>query len=188
MRALVQLAAVVQDFLESQKWRYCFIGGLAVQHWGEPRLTRDIDLTIFTGFTGEAEVVRRLLASFAGRIEHAEDFALQHRVVLLKSEDGIAIDVSLGGFPFEEQAVDRAIKVPLGAGHAIKLCTAEDLIIYKAFASREQDWRDVRGIIVRQGSHRLDWEYITPHIELLASLKEEPEICRRLTELRNTVK
>jgi hypothetical protein len=28
----------LDTFLKSQGWRFCFIGGLAVQHWGEPRL------------------------------------------------------------------------------------------------------------------------------------------------------
>lgn len=52
MRDLVRAAAQVQKFLDQQRWRYCFIGGIAVQKWGQVRLTQDIDLTIFTGLEG----------------------------------------------------------------------------------------------------------------------------------------
>ncbi len=46
-------AVEVQDFCQQRKWRFCFIGGGAVQRWGEPRLTQDVDLTLLTGFGDE---------------------------------------------------------------------------------------------------------------------------------------
>lgn len=57
MIELVGLAREVQDFLEDRRWRFCFIGGLSVQRWGEPRLTRDIDLSVLTGFGREEEFI-----------------------------------------------------------------------------------------------------------------------------------
>jgi hypothetical protein len=39
MKDLYEIAAKVQGFLASQQWKFCFIGGLALQRWGEPRLT-----------------------------------------------------------------------------------------------------------------------------------------------------
>ena len=50
---LLDAAREIQGFCQSRHWRFCFIGGIAVQHWGEARLTRDADLTVFTGFGGE---------------------------------------------------------------------------------------------------------------------------------------
>ena len=38
-------------------WRFCFIGGLAVQKWSEPRVTDDVDLTLFTGLGTEAPFI-----------------------------------------------------------------------------------------------------------------------------------
>jgi len=46
-----------------------FIGALAVIRWGEPRLTQDVDLTILTGFGGEARYIDALLQRFTGRRE-----------------------------------------------------------------------------------------------------------------------
>ena len=47
MTELYEFAAEVQHFVEEQKWRFCFIGGIAVQRWSEPRLTKDVDMTLF---------------------------------------------------------------------------------------------------------------------------------------------
>ena len=91
----------------SQNHRFCFIGGLAVQRWGEPRVTRDVDLTLLTGFGGEDAFLDALLASYAARVDDARRFARQYRVLLLKTADGIGIDISLGALPFEERIVSR---------------------------------------------------------------------------------
>lgn len=50
MNELCRVALDVQRECERHHWRFCFIGGLAVQHWGEPRFTRDVDMTLLTGF------------------------------------------------------------------------------------------------------------------------------------------
>ena len=90
---LIRAAAEVQTVCERQGWRFCFIGGLAVKRWGEPRMTRDADLTLLTGFGKEAAFVDALLATFAGRLVEAREFALENRVVLLRASNGVAIDI-----------------------------------------------------------------------------------------------
>ena len=52
MNALVAAAADIEHFCRGHKWRSCIIGGLAVQRWGDPRQTRDVDLTVVTGLGG----------------------------------------------------------------------------------------------------------------------------------------
>ena len=69
----------------------------------------------------------------------------------------------------------------------MRICSAEDLLVMKAFASRPLDWNDVRGILVRQGTRKLDWRYIREELTPLCELKEEPEILRRLEALRKEV-
>jgi len=58
------------------------------------------------------------------------------------------------------------------------------LIILKAFANRARDWQDIRGIMIRSGS-QLDWRLIESELEVLANLKEEPEILDRLHNLQS---
>jgi hypothetical protein len=46
MKDLVEEAAELQALLDTKGWEFCFIGGLAIQRWSEPRLTKDMDLTL----------------------------------------------------------------------------------------------------------------------------------------------
>ena len=85
MRDLFLLANEVQSFCRVRGWRFCFIGGIALQRWGEPRLTGDVDLTLLTGFGDEAGYVDELCGAFGGHIPDAAEFAPRNRVLLLQS-------------------------------------------------------------------------------------------------------
>ena len=77
--------------------------------------------------------------------------------------------------------------IEMEPGCNVRLCTAEDLIVMKAFANRVIDWHDVRGIIVRQDICKLDWNYINKELMPLCEAKEQPEIMDRLESLREEV-
>ena len=66
MNALFVAAKEVCDFMAGKNWKYCLIGGLAVQRWGESRSTQDADLTLLTGFGQEERFARDLLSHFQG--------------------------------------------------------------------------------------------------------------------------
>ena len=183
MRDLFLLANEIQSFCQGRRWRFCFIGGIALQRWGEPRLTGDVDLTILTGFGNEASYVEALCGVFAGRVADAADFALRHRVLLLRSEEGIPIDISLGALAFEERVVDRATAHRFLDDVRLDTCSAEDLVVLKAFADRSRDWADIEGVLLRSG-HRLAWETIRAELEPLCEAKDAPHILPRLTALR----
>jgi len=172
-------ALEVQAFCRARRWKFCFIGALAVQRWGEPRLTQDIDLTVVTPFGAEEPYVDAFLDRFPGRLADAREFALQNRVVLLRSDSGIPIDVALGAMPFEERATDRATDFVLQEGVALTTCSAEDLVVLKTFAGREKDWLDIEGIALRQHG-RLDENLIWAELTPLLDLKDAPEAGVRL--------
>jgi hypothetical protein len=65
MNALFEAAREVSDFMEERRWAFCLIGGLAVQRWGEPRTTLDVDIAVLTGWGGEDRYVTALLERFA---------------------------------------------------------------------------------------------------------------------------
>ena len=184
MNELTKLALELQEFCDQRDWKFCVIGGIAVLHWGEPRFTMDLDLTLLTGFGAEESYVDEWLAHYDPRLKGAREFALKNRVLLLRSASGIGIDIALGALPFEETAVQRAQKVEMEPGAWVMLCTPEDLIVMKAFADRDLDWNDIRGIIVRQGKDTLDWDYIYEHLTPLCEAKEAPAILKRLKVLQ----
>lgn len=184
MIEVVRAAAELQAVCEAQKWRYCFIGGLALQRWGEARETIDVDLTLLTGFGGEESYIDGLLKQYESRIENAFQFALETRVLLLRAKSGVGLDIALAGLPFEESAIRRSSMFTFPGEIPLRTCSAEDLIVMKAFASRVKDWLDVEGIIIRQ-TGKLDWGYVERHLTPLAELKEAPEILAELTKRRN---
>jgi hypothetical protein len=183
MIALFEPARQLQEFCDRQGWRSCIIGGIAVLRWGETRVTRDIDINILTGFGGEDRVIDGLLANYAARLSNAREFAHAKRVLLLSASSGAGIDVSLGALPFEEMVVNRASFFTFAPGLELRTCSAEDLLIMKLFASRAIDVRDAEGVAIRNRG-RLDWTYVQEQLQPLADLKEDPEILRTLTRLR----
>ena len=184
MTDLFSVALELQEFFERHHWPFCIIGGVAALHWGEPRVTRDVDVTLLTGFGNEEPFIKKLLSQYTPRISDAHAFALRNRVLLLQSGGGIGIDVALGGLPFEESAIARARSVPVTENISLRLCSPEDLIVFKAFAARDIDWRDIQGIIARQSSSALDWKYIERQLTPLAEAKEQPELLEKLRSFR----
>jgi hypothetical protein len=184
MIELVQLGSEIQAFMETRGWRFCFIGGVALMRWGEPRFTQDVDLTLLTGFGNEQVYIDELLQAFAPRAPDMSAFALRNRVILLKSPSNIGIDVALGGLPFEERVVERSSLYEYADATFLRTCSAEDLITMKAFAEREQDWLDIAGVLTRQGED-LNWHTIWDELRPLAELKESPDIVPRLETLRS---
>jgi len=183
MNEVIIAAAGLQFFCEAHDWRFCFIGGIAVQRWGEPRETVDVDLTLLTGFGGEEPFIQTLLQEFEARIPEAMQFARARRVLLLRSKKGVGLDIALGALPFEELIIQRSSLFEFPPHVALRTCSAEDLIVLKSFAGRGQDWVDVERIIVRQ-TGQLDWNYIHEQLRPLAELKHAPEILEQLAQRR----
>lgn len=75
-----------------------------------------------------------MLATFRGRVDAPREFALANRVLLLYGSSRVPLDVALGAMPFEERCVDRASAFDIGNGQSLVTCSAEDLIVFKAFA------------------------------------------------------
>jgi len=187
MKDLIIQAAELDKLFRELDWKYCFIGGIAIQNWGEPRLTRDMDVTLLTGFGGEEPYIETLLEKYEARIPDASGFALENRVLLLKNCEGTGIDIALAGLPFEKRAVERAKDVEFASDVFLRICSAEDLIVMKAFAGRPTDWNDVSTICVRQNVEGIDWNYVREHLAPLCELKGAPEILEQLESIRRAI-
>jgi hypothetical protein len=179
-------AGEVQRFCQAQGWRFCFIGGVALQRWGEPRLTQDVDLTLLTGFGSEEAFVDALLKRFAPRRPDARDFALSRRVLLIQTRKGVGVDAALGALPFEERTVQRASEWDWATGETLVTCSAEDLVVHKAFAGRDLDWGDVERVLTRQHG-KLNLDQMRSELKPLLELKGAPESLDKLERILTTV-
>ena len=187
MNELFKAAKEVTDFMAEREWRFCMIGGLAVVCWGEVRFTQDADISLLTGYGNEERFARPLLERFTGRLANALDFSLHNRVLLLRTNSGIPIDITFSALPFEVEMLERAVPFEFEDGCTLPVCTAEDLFVMKLFASRPKDLMDAESIALRQRG-KLDTGYMLRHLKELSEIKDEPAMlihAKRILEVHS---
>lgn len=173
MNALFEAAGEICTFMSERQWKFCIIGGLAVQQWGEPRTTLDADFTLLTGWGDEKRFVDEILEHFKPRYDGAREHALTRRVLLIRATNGVSVDIALGALPFEEAMIERARLVDFSPEYQLPCCSPDDLFIMKVFAGRPRDWQDAESVVDRVKD--LDSEYILTHLKLLCELRDDLE-------------
>jgi len=165
----------LQKLLEHFHWRGVIIGGIASSLLGKPRLTADLDVLLLLSIQNIPEVLRTAeRVGIYPRIENAEQFATEHRVLLLSHrESSTNIDISLGMLPFEEEVVERSQQVVIGRVK-MQLPAPEDLIIMKAVAHRPKDMLDIQG--VAEANPHLDRLRIEFWVRQFAEALDMPEL------------
>jgi predicted nucleotidyltransferase len=158
--------------LEKRGLSYMIIGGQAVLLYGEPRLTRDIDITLGVDNT-HLESVLSLLeeVSLKPLPEDIQDFVRQTNVLpAVDEESGIRVDFIFSFTPYEVQAIKRAIRVNMRE-QDVMYASVEDLIIHKIFSGRPRDLEDIRSILRKNSS--VDMQYIKDWLTKFDEVSEE---------------
>ena len=145
-RLLVRIAAA----LVKHKIPYMVIGGQAVLLYGEPRATKDIDITLGIGIEDLGRVFDAAgAAKLRLLVARAEEFARRTMVVPARDDgSGIRVDFILSFSDFERQAIGRARRVRIGR-RAVRFARLEDLVIHKMIAGRPRDIEDVESILLK---------------------------------------
>lgn len=168
---IFKAAREFQIYFNRRRWPFCFIGGLAVLRWGENRMTQDIDICLLCGYGNEEKFIRLLSEHFRSRLSDPVSFAMKNRVLLLYSGNNVPVDIILSGISFEEAMIRRATKFSFQPRLQLLTCSAEDLIVLKAFAGRSKDWSDIESIIKRN-YNKLDTGYIFKQLKPLAEIND----------------
>lgn len=148
------------------------IGGQAVLLYGEPRLTKDIGITLGVGldcFEKMRGIVARLnLKSLVG---NTENFVKKTMVLpVIDEKSGIRVDFIFSFCLYESQAINRANNVKFGKT-IVKFASLEDVVVHKIIAGRARDVEDVKSILVKNPHY--DARYITKWlVEFDSSLSE----------------
>jgi len=177
-----ETALRLQKALLQEGISFCFIGGLAVQRWGEVRRTVDIDLTALCDLGKEVEVLEKLQRILTPRSEDVRWLVLNARMYLGVTDDGRNADISLGYTPYEKRVLKRSVDVEFGVSEPLRCCSAEDLVIFKTIAGRDIDRSDLRRIIQVSG-RTVDWDLVFGELGPLLDLVEKPERADELREL-----
>jgi hypothetical protein len=154
-----ELLARLARALDGAGISYMVIGGQAVLLHGEPRLTRDIDVTLGITSSGLARV-RQAVERIGLRpsVSDVEIFVQTTNVLPLTDEPtAIRVDLIFSFTPYESEAIRRAVGVLFGET-TVRFAAAEDLIIHKLVAGRPRDLDDVSGVLARCPS--LDEAYL----------------------------
>jgi len=168
---VLEAAIQVAKWLEEQGIRHFFLGGIALQYWGEPRLTRDVDVTVLVAPDDLDMFLHNAIKAFKPRIPDAIEFARRHRVLLLETESGVPIDISLGIPGYEEEAWAHSKEVEFHPFGKLRLISAEDLIIHKCVAGRPRDVEDVEKVLIKQRL-RVDLERIRSLLRFFREIVE----------------
>ena len=182
MNGVLDAAVEVDQRLQQTGLPYCLIGGIALQRWGQPRMTLAVDVTVMTEFGNEEPAIEQLVDLFEPRIADAVNFARQSRVLLMQTSNGVGVDIALGALPFEERMIARSTPWKLDEARTLRTCSADDLIVLKAFAGRNQDWVDIQCVIEAQRTV-LDRAMIRRELEPLWELTEDHDATGRLEKL-----
>lgn len=148
---LTHLLANLARGLDEARLPYMVIGGQAVLLYGEPRLTRDIDITLGV----DPSALPSLLAVIQQMglqilVEDAAAFVQKTWVLPTHHlPSGFRVDFIFSWTEYERLAIGRARRVVL-EGYTVNYATPEDLIIHKIFSGRARDLEDVRSVLLHQ--------------------------------------
>jgi len=138
---------------------YMIIGGQAVAVYGEPRFTRDIDITLgvdIDNIQKVKEISKTLNLSI--NVKEPDFFIKRTRVMpLIHRKSGIRVDFIFSFSSYEKIAIKRNRKIKIGSAFA-NCISPEDLIIHKIIAGRARDIEDAISVIIKR--KRLNIKYI----------------------------
>lgn len=182
MSPLYEAAWELHSYLKRKKIPYVIIGGVAIQKWGEPRLTHDVDLTVSIPVEDTVKFVDLIAQNFKGRVADLHTLARRTRVVTIYASNGCDVDISLALPGYEDVLMQRAKPFQLAPRKIVRVCSREDLIIHKAVAGRMKDLHDLQGVIFRQ-AESLDVAYIRSWLKEFSALLETDEVLQRFERL-----
>ena len=155
---------------------YMIIGGQAVLLYGEPRLTKDIDLTIGADLSRLPEILRLVQSIELKPLVDPETFTRQTMVLPCADPgSGIRVDVIFSFTPYEHQALARVQVVKMGKAE-VRFASLEDLLVHKVIAGRPRDLEDVRTLLVK--NPRADLAYVRRWLSEFSATVGEPLLTR----------
>ena len=154
---------------------YMVIGGQAVLIYGDPRLTRDIDITLGVSIDQFEQVMAALeglpleaLASDPAKLAR-QTMALP----LVHTSTKIRVDLIFSFSLFERDAIGRAEDKLVGSA-LVKYVAVEDLIVMKLVAGRPRDIEDVKSILRRNPG--LDREAVRERLGLFREVVDDDPV------------
>ena len=162
-----ELLRYLVDVLEALGAEYMIGGSQAAMYYGEPRLTRDVDVIVALRLEHLPALLRRFPADEFSIDERAARDAIRTsgQFNIIHPGSGLKIDVYVNpDTPYDRARLARRQRLPLLPGVDAYFARPEDVILYKLLYHRQVEsashLRDVLGIL-RVSGPELDERYIT---------------------------
>ena len=159
------------------------IGGVAVAVWGEPRVTRDVDLKVLLGRDDARQLLAVLTPDYVSLLPDPRKALRQQAMIFVQDTAGTRLDLLLADTPYDVLAIQRGRDVELQPGVTIRVCSPEDLVIYKLISTRLRDHEDAQGVIRRQGSN-LDDQYVLEWLHQFEQALDDSTLVAEYKSLR----
>jgi hypothetical protein len=159
--ALANLSA----WLTEHEIGHMVIGGFAATIWGEPRFTRDLNVTVSVPSESLRPTIELMISAFPSLASDPLKFVTETRVLPIMV-GSVPVYLVFAALPYEEEAIGRARLIKLTSG-TLPICAPEDLILHKIAAQRPKDYEDIEGVF-RYRHAELDYGYLDPRVEELA--------------------
>ena len=169
-----ELLSRIGRILEEHSLPYMIIGGQAVLLYGEPRLTRDIDVTLGVDVARLPTLLTAVReAEFKPLPENIPQFVRNTMVLpVVDEQSSVRVDFIFSFTPYEQEAITRAKTVSI-EGQDIRFASAEDVVIHKIFAGRPRDLEDVHSIVLKNPG--IDRTYIGNWLEQFDASRDETD-------------
>jgi hypothetical protein len=161
--------------LDRRKIPYMIIGGQAVLLYGEPRFTKDIDVTLGRDADQAPELIE-LIKDLGWKVlvENAESFV--RKTMVMPCQDpasGIRLDFIFSYSPYEKRALERVHRKRIGKAEVL-FASPEDVVIHKIVAGRPRDLEDAKNLLLK--NPQLDRKYIREWLEQFEQSLSKPFI------------
>ena len=144
--------AELVTWLEEQGFTYALGGALALGVWATPRMTLDIDMTLWVPDDAYQDTLARLMEAGGDATDASAALRSAERdgVSYLRWR-GVRLDVFFPSIPFYEAALEARVRLELPGIGPTWVLSAETLAVFKLLFLRPKDLVDVASLIRVRG-------------------------------------
>ena len=157
--SLPKLLEKIAKAFEKEDIPYMIIGGQAVLLYGEPRLTKDIDITLGLDVNELPRLKNIAIEIGLTLLVQDEEKFVRETMVLptMHKPSGFRVDFIFSFSKYEREALKRVNNVRIGS---IDVCYAslEDVLIHKIISGRPRDIEDIKTMILK--NPHFDFQYV----------------------------
>ena len=183
MENLVRSVQKLQLHLQEADIPSIVIGGVAIALWGEPRVTRDVDLKILLRRDEADRLLALLTPEYTPLLPDPRRALTDQAMLFVQDSAETRLDLLLADTPFDVQAIQRGQVVEVQPGAPICVCTPEDLLIYKLISTRLRDHEDAASVVRRQ-CDKLDDRYVLNWLRQFEQALSDSTLVAEYTRLR----